>query len=215
MDLEQMTRQVYSVVRDAERRYVTTDDVSDWLNEAQLDLARRTELLQHTKTGTLSTATLPLPPTPASDPAVLKVVLLRLGADDDVAFTDYDTLNAWKDEGTTPPRTLGFVWDGAVEFYPVPVSGTAYELRYLKAPTELAGPEDVPELPVELHFKLVAYARWQALLKMGDDRAGQYLGLYETGLVRRTMGRDAKWPGPLQLIAEPGPFDTDPEARHL
>ncbi len=213
MNLADLKRRVYAVLRDSPKSFVKDADVEDLLNEAACDLAARLGVLQTTKTGTTSGSSIAFP----ASPEVARIVSLRLGSDDDVEFTDDEVFWSWSDGGDTPDHTLGRVWNETIELYPTPTTGTAYSLRYAHLPTAvMEGPEDIPELPTQLHPKLVHYARAHALYRCNEESKGdRFLALYEDGLPPVSTGVEASRPGPLSISLEPGPFDSDPDARHI
>lgn len=75
---------------------------------------------------------------------------------------------------------------------------------------------DVPEIPEELHGRLVDYCRYEAKLKKAEyDEANIYLAKYEDGLPPSPTSRARTMPGPLTLYPAPGWFDEDVQAMHL
>lgn len=74
---------------------------------------------------------------------------------------------------------------------------------------------DEPELPEELHIRIVNYARYHAKLLLGEvAEAEQYLVLYERDLPPNSLAHSRIQPGPISVIVDPGPFDLDPDRRH-
>jgi hypothetical protein len=202
---------VRSVVRDTAGAFISDAEITEWTNEAQLDLAARMELLQEQTTGTTAGNTIALPSN------FLDVIGLRLGtAGDDVAFVDDATWFDFSDAGATPPVTLGRPFGNNLELYPTPVAGTPYSLRHVRKPAVLVNDSDTPEIPEELHVRLVNYDRAHAKFKDGELQEGQtYLALYEANLPASPRGRRRQFPGPLSLAPSPGVIDEDPEARHI
>jgi len=203
------------VIRD-DGTFVTPDDIEAWVNEAQMDLAARLGLSQKTVTGTTTGNTIALPPTPATQDQTLHVTSLRLGTEDDVEFTDDEVWNSWSDEGDEPEHTLARVWAGNIELYPTPDTGTAYELRYESLPPPVVDDDASSTLPHHLHPRLLFYARAMAFLKRNDQaNSDRFLGMYLDGLPSPELGANKLIPGPLTITLEPGPFDVDPNARHI
>lgn len=67
---------------------------------------------------------------------------------------------------------------------------------------------DVPEIAEELHYKLVAYCRWQALLKFHEtQQAEHYMAAYLEGLPSAPTAKARTMPGPLSLIPAASPFE--------
>lgn len=75
---------------------------------------------------------------------------------------------------------------------------------------------DVPEIPEELHGKLVDACRYEAKLKKAEyDEANIYLAKYEDGLPPSPTARARTMPGPLTLYPAPGFFDDyDVDVQH-
>lgn len=212
--LGDLANQVWSLTKDKGTQ-VTRDDIEAWVNEAQMDLATRLGLDQVEKPGTITGGTVPLPAVAGTDREVVRIHSLRLGGDDDVEFVDDDVFHTWADSGDNPGHTLGRVFAGVVELYPTPADGTAYELRHDAIPMPLHADDDVSSLPHHLHVKLLFWARWMGLSKVGqDERAVAFYQLYEAGLPERELGQGKLTPGPLSLSIEPGPFDG-PDAWHV
>lgn len=210
LTFQQMQDRVYAVLRDPNKVYFTAAEVKDWLNEAQADLAARLRVLQATATGTTDgTATITLP----SD--YVDHRLLELGGEP-VVFVDDRTFEDARDTGANLSTTIARVYTEKIELYPVPASGTSYELRYYKLPGDLVNGSDVSPLPPELHVKMVRYAQAQAKLKAGEEGAAdRYLAMYEQGLPGPAVGRQRFWPGPLSVFPDPGPIDRDPQSIHI
>jgi hypothetical protein len=176
MNFEQMQNRVYAVVRDEPKVFVLQSEVQDWLNEANVELARRLRVLRATAAGATAGSTIALP----AD--FLEALTLDL-AGKKVEFVQDPTMDARQGIGGTPGYTSARVFGNALEMFPTPPNGTAYTLRYVKAPATMSIATDVSDLPVSLHVKVVNYARAHAMYKMGEiANADRYMGLYEQGL---------------------------------
>lgn len=209
MDLQQMESQVFNVLRDTARSFFDKEEIDAWLNEAALDLATRLELLQHEWTGTTSDENITLPD------ELIRITRLRLGAKN-VSFVDDDVWWQESDNAAADTeRPIARVFSGQIEVYPSPTTSTAYVLRGTRTPDALVDPEDAPDLPLQLHRKLIDYARYQALLKDGSDRWQPYAAEYERGLPEVPTGIVKLQPGPFLAALAPGPFDLDPQATHI
>jgi hypothetical protein len=207
MDLQTLEAQVYNVLRDAERAFFDKEEVDNWLNEGQLDLAVRLNLLQHEWTGTTSDDVIDVPEDLVS--------ALSLRVDDAaVKFVDDETFNDFADAGDTPPVTIAREFAGVFQIYPGVTEATDYAIRGVQTPDTLVNPQDVPQLPAHLHPKLLHYARYQALMKEGSDRWQSYAALYSENLPPPPTGIVRLQPGPFQLVPAPGPFDSDPDSTH-
>ena len=207
MDLQTLEAQTYSVLRDAERAFFDKEEVDTWLNEGQLDLAVRLNLLQHLWTGTTSDDEIDVPE------GLVMALSLRVG-NEVVKFVDDQTFTDFADPGANPPVRIAREFAGSFQIYPGVDETTDYEIRGVQTPDALTDPQDVPQLPAHLHPKLLHYARYQALLKEGSDRWQAYAALYSENLPPPPTGLVRLQPGPFQLIPMPGPFDSDVDATH-
>jgi len=213
--LTELISAIRSITRDDPGNIVDDTDIRGYVNEAITDLGARLELFDKTITGVTATNTIALPPTPATDPAMVEPLHLILGASDEVQWVDDETWDVWSSSGDTPARTLGRIFAGVAELYPTPAVGTAFTLRYKRLPTLLDSGQDLHELPLQLERKLVEYGKFQALMALGrQDEASTWLALYESGLLPPDTGRRKSMPLPLAIEIESGPFDTDIEVMH-
>ena len=209
--LSDLRARVRSIVRDADARFITDDDIDAWLNEAQTDLSARLDINQTEDTGTTNGSALLALPTGTE---VVRVTSFRL-EDDDVEFVDADTFYAWLDSGAIPAHSIAIIFAGSVQTYPTPASGIDYVLRYTSVPPTMTSATTV-SLPVYLHSRMLRFAEAQAYYKMGEvGRGRDALAQYEDGLPGAPLGADKLTPGPFTLQFEPGPFDLDSEARHI
>lgn len=188
-------------------REITDDDITDWLNDAGVDLAWRTKCLQLEVAGEVADGTVPLPA------GFQEPRFLRLGTDD-VQWTDDDQFHDWLDSGASAPRTMGRVFGAIIELYPAPATGTDYLLRYYARPADLTAADQIPDIPAVLQRKMVDFAIAQGKLVEQDQAAhDRYMGRYEMGLpIASATSRNM--PAPWQLIPEGNVFDIDASARH-
>lgn len=206
--LSQLKKRVYSVVRDSEKVFIEDSDVEDWINDAQLDLTARLQLNQQEVTGTTSAGGLVTLPTGYLTTIWFSVLEDSTAARQTIVeFVNDVVYDSWRLSPSTPANTLGRIFDGSIETYPVVVS-QAYTLRYILAPTELNSSADIPDIPVELHLRLVNYARGQAKYAEGELSEGdRYMGMYEAGLPAPPTSVSRNIPGPLNLVPAPSIFD--------
>lgn len=210
LTVAEMKARVNAHIRDADNVFVTATEILGWLNDGCHDLAARTRTIRREATGTQSDNTLTLP----TD--FLEPITLRLGDDDDVEFVDDDVWWTWSDAGADLTHTIARVFGANIDLYPTPAASTAYVLRYISLPAELTADGDISELPANLHPKATLYALWQAMMKLAEDgKADRFLGMYEEGLPPLPTGTARFNPGPITLWYQPGPFDEDPQARHV
>lgn len=204
MDLAEIKKRVYSALRDSEEAFIIDEDVEDLINEAQLDIVARTGVLQKTATGTTSgTGTVALP---ADFLRVASVdgfyVTLSTDSVGSPQFVNNEIFLSYKNSGSTPAQTLYRIFGGNIETYPQ-VQSKAYTLEYVYRPTPLAEPADIPEIPVELHNKLVNFARGHSKLREGQEgEASTYLASYYEGLPPVVPWFERKNPGPVGFVPE-------------
>jgi len=117
------------------------------------------------------------------------------------------SIGDWIDvAGVTPAG-----YNGAWQVASVPLT-TTFTAHIGTSPSALsvagtAEKTDVPEIAEELHYKIVAYARWQALLKFDETRQAEfYMAQYLEGLPSAPTARARTMPGPLALIPQTSPF---------
>ena len=222
MNHAELLKATYSPLRDPSRTRVLQDDVTDYLNDAYVDLATRLEILVREKTGTVGSG-IPVPDGSGTDPAAIRVISLFLGSTP-VYFTDDATWQSHLDSGSTPSRTLARIDEDSniIELYPEPEASTAYTLKYSWFPSGtgsttklLDDPTDKPALPQHLHRKLVYYAQAEAYEALGEDEAAvRARQKFEQGLPEPKLGRALIAPGPDSLLVMPGPFDRS-TSRHI
>jgi hypothetical protein len=212
MNRAEMRGRVRTVVREDAGTFITDDDINNWLAEANIDLAARLELLTSVQTHTLVPISGNEIPLPAD---WLKRRSLRLGTEDDVSFVDDDVFWSWVDSAGSPSSILAITQKNIIYLYPTPDAGTAYSLQYYRLPVAMSDTQ-TSEMPESFHVKLVNYARAHAKFKDGElDEGNNYLALYEQGLPQPSQGTERTFPGPLSMRFSPGPFDLDPDAKHI
>jgi len=208
MNLGAIRTAILDVCRDSVQQVITNTRMDLWINEAQLDVASRTRIIQE-EVSTVTVAT-----TIALPEDLIEATRLRFGTDD-AEFVDDDVWWSWSDSGARPKHTLARVWENAIEVYPIPTIGTAYRLRYARRPVVLTAPSQVPEIPVEQHPRLVNFGRAEGLLMLARyEDSLTYRTLYERDLPDPGTSRARIQPGPLTISVDPGPFDLDPDRRH-
>ena len=205
MNRGEMRSRVRSVVRDTAATFITDDDINDWLEEANLDLAVRLRLLQAEADETELTESGNAITLPAD---FLSPISLRLGTDDAV-FVDPETWWGYSDSGNRLTHTLARIFNNQIELYPTPTSGFTYRLRYYRAPVSMSDSQ-ASELPESLHVKIVHYATARA--KMKDDRADEaqfFFGLYEQNLPAPSREKERLFPTPSGFTPAASPFDDE------
>lgn len=172
-----MQSRVYAVIRDSAKGFVLASEVQEWLNEGNLELAKRLRVLRKTTTGsTDGTAFIPVP----AD--FLEALTLDIGGGK-AEFVRDPSFDARVSIGGTPSIRAARVFGNNIEVFPAPPGATAYTLRHLKTPAAMSADGNTSELPESLHVKVVNYARAHAKYKEGDFDAGdRYMAMYEQGL---------------------------------
>ena len=205
LTLEELRRRVFAVVRDKSKRFITNDNVDDWINEAQQDLAIRQRVLPHVATDTFVGSSISLPT------QAFEVLSLAIPADGERS-ADYvgdDDFNLYQRSGGSWPYSMFRVTGNEIEVYPSVDSVTTYSLHYLKAPAPLTELEHVSELPTELHPKLVRYAQAQACWMEREYAQGdRYWEMYQNGLSAHPQGRTRATPVPLSIVPEANYFES-------
>ena len=236
---DSLITQVYAVLRDERREFVTEEMVLLWINEAQRDLASRIrELVTDEKVGTVgesagtyyaSDGTTDLAATRVLAPPDLTMVRSFIAAGVSVVFTDTDVFDPYQLADANPPAVLGRIfgmqtysaapgpaltgYERFIEVLGVD-AGAAYTLRYTRAPVELTNPNDVVEVPVYLETKLVNYARAHAKWQEGEQVQGEnYYMLYSENLPAPPRGHILTRPGPFTMTYEGNDFDIDGKHR--
>lgn len=211
MDLATMRNRAYDGLRDSMREFITPEEVTSWLNEAQSDLSQRQKILTKEIEGTVPAGNeIPLPDD------LVEIRSLRFG-DADVDWRDDQDWFDAKDALLANPfgGPYGRVFGNNIEVYPLPAQGTAYRLRYVYQPNDLVNDTDQTPLPLELQHRMVYYARSQGFLRLNEvQQAGWWMERYEIGLNPPPLGTNRIHPGPMELTYEPGPFDLDHGAAH-
>jgi hypothetical protein len=210
MNLGQIIDRVYSPLRDSPGGTVTEQDILGWVNESCLDLAARLRLLPHSWTGVISANPIAFPSTLIEARGIRVAGINHIPVDDEVWWS-------WSDAASVPDEPYFFrVLATGFELYPAPTVGAAYEIRGWRQPLEMDSPDDVPEVPAEVHIRLVNYARAHGKYKLGETRDGDtYMALYLDNLPNAPTSRGRVEPGPWSLRPEFGPFDNDPDAVHI
>jgi len=237
--LDGLESQVYAVLRDERREFVTEPMVITWLNEAQRDLASRLhELITDQKTGVVgedaatyyaSDGTTDLGADAIVVPSdLITVKTLLVGDSEFTVFTDDEVFNSYVQVEGTPIRGIGRIfgmqtYDAGLDFMGYehfielvgPASGDAYVMRYTRYPLELEDPNDVVEVPQYLETRIVNYARSHAKAQQGEDaQRDYYMALYERNLPAPPNGQILTRPGPITMSYEGNAFDYQADASH-
>jgi hypothetical protein len=216
LTLTQLRARVRTNIRDTAGDFVTDADITQWLNEAMIDIASRQEILENVFTGTWGATNDLALETLSATTEVLTIQQLLLGTSgDNVIFVDDDIWQSYADSGADPGYTLGKVYAETIYLYPTPDFGTEYQLQATVTPVVLAADGDVHPLPQGFEPNMIQYATGFAYYKLSEPGLGdRMMQMYEQGLFPKTTGRETTKPGPITLIPVEGPFDVDVAARH-
>lgn len=201
MLFEDMQVRVFTVLRDDTRRFVTDEDVEEWINEAQELIAQRIEFPMEEVSIVAADGGFALP----TD--FLRLDSIFVG-DSRVHFTDNIEFDRYRVSGNWPYKTLGRLFADTIEVLPRPADGQTATLRYVRRPARLTSIQQDCELPQELHYNIVDYARAQGKYKEEELESGdRYMQRYERGLPLPSSAASRRFPGPLSARYEAGPFD--------
>jgi hypothetical protein len=206
---------VRSVLKDDQGVFITDDEVKRWLNEAQRDLAARLRVLK--KSISMSDDLVPVPLTVGADSTIPLpddfLTVHRLLLTNEAVQVNDDVWGSYTIPGATPGVTIYRIFSGSLVVYP-DATGDEYTLEYNYAPADLVENDDISPLPLQLHPKMVTYARAQAHWKDGSSLGETYFALYEKGLPQPSTGAESLLATPLTLSFQRGPFDTA-DAAHI
>jgi hypothetical protein len=203
--LTELRERVYAVVRDSNRSFFTETDVDRWLNEGMEELSSRLHVTQGQRTDDdipISGNLIPLPDD------FRELIWLQIGGDQ-VEFVDEEVWNTWEEAGGSPSHSISRVFNGNIEIYPTPDSGSEYTMRYWTTSTTASN------LTAPLRNKVVNFARAHAKYKEGDHGAGdRYMSMFEDGLPGPNVFGKTTPMTPSVIRFEGGPFDTV-DATHI
>lgn len=206
-DLGWMKDRVYDFLRDSNHQLVPEESVQAWINFAQRDIAWRQRISHETETGVTSGSTIDLP----GDFVELDYLqVASSGIDDDTVIIVDDTeWNTYSEAGGWPDGTLGRIFEGVIELYPSPSTGTAYTLRYVKEPADLTADSQTSTLPKPHIWKMIHYATAQGFYALGQDSDGdRYYTMYESGMGPMNYVGPNGQAGPIRLRPRPNYFET-------
>lgn len=158
MDLSELRTRVQNQLGDTSEAQFNLATIDRWLNDAQVDVVRRTEVLQGSTvlTSTANTKDYALP----TD--LLSIRRVEYGGAK-LQGTTLDELDK-----SAPNRAVSYpsdtpssfyFWNRRLYLYPAPsTGGSNIEVFYIRLPLLLAIGTDIPEVPVSFHEDLVRYA---------------------------------------------------------
>lgn len=177
--------------------------VKTWLNDAQRIAVLQSEMRAMRASAAYTTeageANLELP---ANFNRLYEIRELATG----VLLTPMDL-----DELDTLPASQGrpsiYTSDGTdLIVYPTPDAPYALSLRYWKLPSDMSADADLPEIPVQYHALLVAFAMWKAYLRENDYQAASvWSAEWQAGLLKMRGEVEADmFDGPRQVAGSQG-----------
>jgi hypothetical protein len=176
-------------------RFISDDEILQWVNEGLLDVSDRTHAVRNTAVGTTDgTPYLPLPVD------YLGMNEVYIGGVPWNKADDNEEWNDWAYSNSEPTQGLWRIVENTVQVFPLPASGTPWTVYYTAQPITFGGPDgtDLSNVPVSLQSKVIQYARAFAHWRLRDYYDGdRYMSLYESGLgpglaVRPTDGEASR-----------------------
>lgn len=156
MNVADIKRRVTNILGDDAKIVFEDIDLVDMINDAQVDICRKTGLLVSEQLYSLSTTT-PSWAIPADCIEILRAVMngQKLYK---TTWQEVDTLDPSKDSGTTrgvPDRF--YVMGNKITFYPYTSTNTTNNIRvvYSCTPTVLVNDTDTPDIPLAYHEDIV------------------------------------------------------------
>ena len=159
MNLEQLTKRVQRQFGDESEAEITTEDIRNYLNDAQMDVVRHTECLQDSvETDSVAGQRNYILPT-----NFLFVKRVTFGGRklNPVNLEDLDEEYPSREaEPSSGEPQVFYLWNNQIYLYPTPASDGSgnLDIMYIRIPDDLENPTDVPEIPVAYHEDLVRFA---------------------------------------------------------
>ena len=196
MNVGDIRRRIKAKVGDTAGTEVTDGQLLDWINDGQLEIARRTQQPQATAT----TATVVAQGSYSITAFSADVLRLRSVMHDGVLLQalsqeEADTQLPDRERNPQPGTPQQFwVWADQIHLWPRPqTAGLALKIFYVKRPAAVAVDADVPGIPLHMHTDLLAYVWSQVLETIGDnDRAGREMDRFAGSSA--SAAADAEWP---------------------
>lgn len=189
---------------------VTDADIIRWVNDAQLEIATKVDVLQGSATAATiaNTADYTFPTT------YLRIHSIKWNGRRlrEINLQQAEELVPNKDDASTYPvgePQYYWVWGNVFTLYPAPSASVAQGLRvfYIKQPTAVTAVGDTPELPVKYHPRIVEYCMAQAAeLDENDNRYANKINQFNQN-VQNEAGRDR--------TTQYYPFITDIDDREV
>lgn len=189
MNLGEIINRVQRQFGDEAEAQITRADITNWANDAQLDIVRKTECLQfHFETDSIAndgSYTFPIPFVRLRRVTFNGIKLKRIELEElDKIAGDREA----QPKVGTPDRY--YVWGNRLFLYPLPSKDGEgnLEIYCVKRPEALSGDQSIPEIPEHMHEDIVRYALARAKeLDQEDDRSDMIMSEYEA---RVALSRD-------------------------
>lgn len=189
MNLGEIKQRAKRILGDDSGALYAEDDFIRWINDAQIDIARKTEVLQDFSTYSIVAAQqeYDLPDD------FIKIVKISYNGITlkSTTLQEIDSLSPSRDSDSyrdSPYRW--YIWGNRLWIHPLPVSDVTDALRifYVFRPPTLISDNDIPAIPVQMHEDIVQYCVAQGR-DLNEDYAGSQLsmGRYEQKVM---MSRD-------------------------
>jgi hypothetical protein len=214
--LGQLMDRVRKVLRDDDDEFIGNAEIAYWLNEGQMEIARRTDLLRVEFTTFFDAngrVTLPDDFLRLLD---LRSSLANRDGSYDVALVDDSAFFTWKDSASTPSQVIARMFGGYIQTYPVQPNTAQLTIAYVKRPQDMSGLDDYPEIPADYQVQLLRYAQAQGKLKEREMDAYQaYMQQFLEALPPPAPPIERLLPMPMSMSFEPNAFDLEPDSSHL
>ena len=199
MDLETLIADVRSLIdeEDVTAGFWTDVSLTRWINQGNIDLARRLENLEDTESSNVVALT------PNYNLPTDCIKIRRVTYNSRALYPiEYETLNDITADGSgelteTGTPTNFYIFDNDIWLYPVPSASLALGLKiwYYKRPATLTNTVDTPEQPEQYHYLISLFAFNRALLKDTlDTTAMRIMDMYLKGVeeAKGELRRDQK-----------------------
>lgn len=180
MNLGQIIMAVQRQFGDESGAQITRSDIIRWANDGQVDITRKTEILQvHSETDTIKDdGSYDLP----FDHIRLRRISYRGDRLDRIELEELDELVPQQEKQAASHPKYYYVWGRKIWLYPKPSRNGEGKLDayYVKMPDELKVDQDVPEIPVHMHEDIIRYCLARSKeLNEDDSKAQEVMFDYE------------------------------------
>jgi hypothetical protein len=175
MDTTTLIRKVRRSFGDDGQIFITDQDIIDWINDAQMQIARESPNL----TAEITTAANTFPYTMPTDLITMMRVLYDIFP---VPYTDVEDLDAkaanLRDVKGVP--AMYYIVGGKLKLYPQPdtTDTTTVTLQYSRQPVDLQSSSDKLTVPVQFHEDIVRFCLARAR-ERNEDYKGMEVAMQE------------------------------------